>query len=235
MRVHRKISVLRIGFLILLLGMAGAAFQVQAQDDEGYGYPPGLGATVTAGGYHTDFAYPDGSHEADVSRYGISVSQAASPWVDLGLEGGLLILSVNNATLAPATDNGGRYLGLFADWHTDLGNYLGLEGRVSYSWNDDDFQAPNQQAQVTWYQSYVSLGPSLRVQNWRFSAGGYWQRYNGSETDNGGVTGKQDFSAARRGGVYAGFAYYVDRTGSIGLYASRGGRNGVQLVFRREY
>lgn len=217
---------------LLCAGMLIAA-QAGAADNDFYA--PGSSASIELGRYRTDFLYSGASRGADVGRYGITFAEPVSPWVSLGLQGGLLTISFNNGPLAPASDNGGRYLGLFSAWHAPLGNYFGLEGRVSYTWHDDNFQLPNQQAQVSWFASRVSLGPVLRVGRWRLSAGGYWQRYDGSETDSGALNQKLDFSAARNGGAYAGFAYYLDRTGSVGLYATQGGQRSVRLVFRREF
>ncbi len=75
----------------------------------------------------------------------------------------------------------------------------------------------------------MHLGP------WRLAAGGYYQYVNGTETDTGTVNQRLDFSATHSTGAYIGIAYYLDRTGSLGIYGFGGARRGVRLVFKREF
>ncbi len=219
---------------VVCLVLLAATANARADDSEGL-YTPGMSAAIDLGRYRTDFAYADGNHRADIGRYAIVYVQPVAPDVGFGLQGGYMTASVNNATLAPLSDGYGPFLGLFAAWHPLLGNYLAFDFNTGYTWHDMHFRAPAQQADLTWYTSFISLGPVLRLWRWRVSAGGYYQNFNGSETDSGTITGRQDFSAARSTGAYFGFAYFLDRTGSVGLYATGGARHGVQLVFKRQF
>ena len=222
-------------FLLVPLALA-ALFGLQgAWADDNDIYAPGMSAAVDLGSYRTDFAYADGNHQADISRYGISFVQPVAPEAGFGLQGGYMIASVNNATLNPLGDGYGPFLGLFFTWQPMLGNYWSFDFHAGYTWHDMSFSGANQQADATWYTSFASLGPVLRLDRWRFSAGGYWQNISGHENDSGTVNGRQDFSATHSAGAYFGFAYYLDQTGSVGIYATGGARHGLSLVFKREF
>jgi hypothetical protein len=142
---------------------------------------------------------------------------------------------VDNSTLYPLGDGYGPFFGLFVTVRPMLGNYWDFDFHAGYTWHDMSYSGHNQQADVTWYSSFVSLGPVLHLWRWRLSAGGYYQHFNGTETDNGAINGRRDFSAAHSTGAYFGFAYYLDRTGSVGIYGTSGARRGVQLIFKREF
>jgi hypothetical protein len=195
----------------------------------------GMSSAVDLGHYRTDFAYTDGDHQADINRYGITFIQPVAEDVGFGLQGGYMTAGVDNSTLYPLGDGYGPFLGLFAAWRPMLGNYWDLDFHAGYTWHDMTFSGQNQRADVTWYSSFVSLGPVLHLWRWRISTGGYYQRFDGAETDNGTVNGRQDFSAARSTGAYFSFAYYLDSTGSVGIYGTSGARRGVQVVFKREF
>ena len=218
---------------LLLLAGAGAAAQADEGDDSIYA--PGTSASIELGGYHTDFAYADGKHAVDINRYAVTLGEPINEDATFGLQGGYFTLGVDNATLMPLAESGGRFLGLFGDYNTRQGDYLNFEARLSYTWYGDSFRGPNQQADVTWYETQVSAGPVFRWQRWRVSAGGFYQRFDGTETDSGSLNQKLDFSADRGGGAYFGFAYFLDRTGSLGIYATGGARHGINLVFKREF
>lgn len=220
---------------LMLLLLAGACLAQAVHADDNDIYSPGMSSSVDLGQYHTDFAYADGNHRADISRYGITFVQPLAPDAGFGLQGGYMTAGVNNPTLNALADGYGPFLGLFVAWRPMLGNYWDLDFHAGYTWHDMSYQGQNQQADVTWYSSFVSLGPVLRLWRWRVSAGGYYQHFDGTENDTGTINGRQDFSAAHSTGAYFGFAYYLDRTGSVGIYATSGARHGVQLVFKRQF
>lgn len=222
-------------FLLALLALLALSGLQCAQADDNDIYAPGMSAAVDLASYHADFAYADGNHRADIGRYGLSFVQPVAPEAGFGLQGGYMTAGINNATLNPLGDGYGPYLGLFFAWHREFGNYWGFDAQGGYTWHDMSYSGANQQADVVWYTSYASAGPVLRLDRWRFTAGGYWQNISGHETDSGTVNGRLDFSAARSTGAYLGFAYYLDQTGSVGIYATSGARHGVSLVFKREF
>ncbi|MGH8397108.1 MAG: hypothetical protein ACRETA_02530 [Gammaproteobacteria bacterium] len=221
-------------FAVLLVAAAFSGMQSVRADDNDI-YAPGASAAVDLGSYHTDFAYPDGDHRADISRYGINYMQPMAPDVGFGLRGGYMTAGVNNNTLYPLGDGYGPFLGLFVSWQPMLGNYWSFDSQLAYTWHDMSYSGTNQQADVTWYTTYASAGPVLQLWRWRVSAGGYWQNLSGHETDSGTLNGRQGFSAARSTGAYLGFVYYLDQSGSVGIYAFSGARQGFMLVFKREF
>lgn len=222
-------------FLLVLLALMSLSALPRAQADDNDIYAPGMSAAVDLGSYRTDFTYSDGNHQADISRYAITFVQPVSPEVGFGLQGGYMTAGINNNTLNPLGDGYGPFLGLFFAWQREFDNYWSFDAHAGYTWHDMSYRGANQQADATWYTSYASAGPALRIDRWRFSAGGYWQNISGHETDTGTLNSRLDFSAARASGAYLGLAYYLDQTGSVGIYATGGARHGVSLVFKREF
>ncbi|MBU6470757.1 MAG: hypothetical protein KGI32_06175 [Gammaproteobacteria bacterium] len=221
--------------ILVLLALTALCALHRAYADDSDIYAPGMSAAADLGSYRTDFAYSDGNHRADIGRYGLSFVQPVAPEAGFGLQGGYMTAGIDNATLNPLGDGYGPYFGLFFAWHREFGNYWGFDAQGGYTWHDMSYSGANQQADVTWYTGYASAGPVLRLDRWRFSAGGYWQNISGHETDSGTVNGRLDFSAAHSSGAYFGFAYYLDQSGSVGIYAFGGARHGVSLVFKREF
>ncbi|MGH8372591.1 MAG: hypothetical protein ACRETO_07660 [Gammaproteobacteria bacterium] len=221
--------------LVLLCIIFGGTFAINAcADDDAFAFP-GMTAAIDVGRYHTDFAYPAADYRADIERYAIVITQPVAEDVDFGITGAYLLASVDSPTLNALTQADGQSLGLSADWHPRLGNYLSLELQAGYRWNDVNFSSPAGQPEVTWYESYAAAGPVLYLYNWRISAGVRWQHYDGTENDPGASPAKLDFNAAHSSGAYLGFTYYLDRSGSLALYAFGGGQRGAQLVFKREF
>jgi len=220
----------------LLLATCAAASGAHADDSENFA---GIGASVDIGRYHTDFAYPNGNYQADVSYYGMVFVQPVSPDVGFGLLAGYQTTSVDNASLNPLSDGFGPFAGFFIDWQPELNDYWNLDLRVGYTWHDLSYtsndQQPYQQADLTWYTSYVFLGPLLHYGPWRFSVGGYYQHLSGSETDSGTLNQTLDFSGTHSTGAYIGTAYYMNRTQSIGIYATSGAIQSVSLTFKVQF
>lgn len=226
----------RLGaFSVTLLALAALAGAQTVRADDNDIYASGTSAAINLASYRTDFSYADGNHRADISRYGIDFVQPLAPDVGFGLRGGYMTAGINNATLGSMSDGYGPFLGLFLSWRPMLGNYWSFDSQIAYTWYDLSYSGANQQADVTWYTSYVSAGPVLRLGRWQLAAGGYWQNISGHETDSGTVSERLNFSAAHATGAYFGFAYFLDQSGSLGAYVMSGARHGVMLVFKREF
>ncbi|HLW73612.1 MAG TPA: hypothetical protein VKT74_00930 [Gammaproteobacteria bacterium] len=204
----------------------------QAYDDP---YSPGGSTLLDLGRYRTPFEYGGIDHTAHVGRYGVGFFQPAGPDADFSLQGGYITLDVDGEPASQPLDFTGRYLGLGFRYESTEGDYLNFAAETSYTWHDVDASGINTQANITWYGSWAAAGPVLRWQRWRLSFGGYWQRFDGTEDDGGTLGTQLDFSAGRSAGAYLGIAYYVDQTGSVGIYATSGARQGVKLVFKREF
>ena len=221
----------RVSLFLLLVGAAPWAGTALAYDDP---FSPGGSTLLDLGRYRTPLEYGGIDHTAHVGRYGVGFLQPVGPEVDFSLQGGYLTLDVDGEPLPQPLDFTGRYLGLGLRYESTEGDYLNWAAETSYTWHGVDASGVNTQANITWYESWVAAGPVLRWQRWRLSLGGYWQRFDGTE-DDGGLAAQLDFNAGRSVGAYLGIAYYMDQTGSIGIYATSGARQGVKLVFKREF
>lgn len=197
-------------------------------------YAPGGSTLLDLGRYRTPFSYADGEHLVHVGRYGIGYAEPVAEDFRFTLQGGYLTTDVDGEPAAAPLDFTGRYLGLGAEYEGSRGDYFNLAAALSYTWQDVDGSSIGTQSNLTWYETWASFGPVLRWQRWRLSFGGYWQHLDGSETDSA-VPGRLDFSAGSNTGAYLGLVYYVDRTGSVGIYGTSGARKGIKLVFRREF
>lgn len=196
----------------------------------------GFGSTwLDLGRYRTDLSYPGADHEAHVGRYGIALNQALGEQGEFIVQAGYLTLDVDNEPPAAPLDFTGKYLGGGFRYEGTRGNYINLAAEITYTWHDVTANGlASAQSDVTFYETWAAVGPVLRYGPWRFSAGGYYQHFEGTETDNNPFR-KVDFGATQSAGAYAGFAFYVDPTGSVGIYATTGARKGVKLIFKREF
>ena len=198
-------------------------------------YDPGASTYVELGRYRTSFTYADGDHEAHVGRYGLAFNEPVAGDTTFGLQGGYLTLDVDGEPPGPFLDFTGRYLGLQGRYEGTWGDYFNLSGELSYTWHDVNSSGPAAtHSEITWYETWAAFGPVLRYGPWRASFGGYYQGISGTETDSS-PSRRVDFNAGKSVGAYAGFSFYIDETGSIGIYGTTGARKGIKLVFRRDF
>ena len=221
---------------LLFTACAGAS-NAYADDSDNFA---GVGASVDVGYYHADFSYPNNTnYRADVHYYGMVFVQPVSPDVGFGLLAGYQTTGVDNPSLNPLGDGFGPFAGFFIEWQPELNDYWNLDLRAGYTWHDMSYtnnnQQPYQQADLTWYTTYVFLGPKLHYGPWRFSVGGYYQTVSGTENDNGTLNQTLDFSAAHTTGAYIGFDYYLNHTQSFGIYATSGAIQSVSLSFKVQF
>ncbi|HEV7163933.1 MAG TPA: hypothetical protein VGO35_00910 [Gammaproteobacteria bacterium] len=210
--------------------MAGPAF---AYDDP---YALGGSTLLELGRFQTDFDYPDGEHRAHVGRYGIGYNEPVAPDFDLNLHGGYLTLGVDGDPVASLQDYTGRYLGLGARYESSTGDYLNFSVQGDYTWHDVTGSSFVRQSEIVWYEAWVTAGPVLNYGPWRVMGGAYYQNIAGNQTDSGPPASQyRTFSAGSQAGVYLGFALYTDQTGSIAIYGMAGARQGINVVFKREF
>lgn len=198
-------------------------------------YAPGGATTLDLGRFTTRFQLPAGDESAHVGRFGVSFSQPVAEDVYFILHGGYLTLDLNDDPVTAPLNYSGRYLGLMGRYEGHRGDYLNFAAELSYTWHDVNGSGVNQQSEVVWYETRLAVGPVLRLGRWRLMAGGYWRRLSGDETDSGTVIRHLDLAQVSSAGAYLGFAYYVERNGSVALYATSGADRGVKLVFTREF
>jgi hypothetical protein len=217
--------------LLILLLLIGTAAPVQADDYLDEGGSTYLDLSV----FDTPLSYADGDHKAQVGDYGVAFSTPLGQDVSAELHGGYGTLQVDDEPQPTAVQFSGRYLGLMARYEGTDGDYFNLSAELAYTWNDvDGASFATQPSEIVWYETWAAFGPVLRVDRWRLSFGGYLQHLQGNETDDQPAR-ELDFHSRRTVGGYAGVAFYMDRDNSIGLYATGGARQGLQLVFRRDF
>jgi len=211
------------------------AFAIPAAHADDDMYEAGMSAAITAGRYHTDFAYSNGDYRADFSRYTVVITQPAGVHADFGFEGSYLVGSVDSPGLVALDAGSGHSLGVFWRWEPRLGAHFRLHMLAGYRWNNEVFSSAAGQPEVNWYEGYVAAGPALALGRWIIGAGVRWQHVDGRETDPGTAVQPGDFNAARNLGAYLGVTYYLDATGSVALQAFGGGQRGAEVVFKREF
>ena len=205
----------------------------RAYDDSPFA--AGGSTSLELGRYSTAFSYPNGDHEAHVGRYGLAFAEPAAQDFHFMLLGGYLTLDVDGDPIASSHDYTGRYLGLMGRYDSTEGDYLNFSAALGYTWHDLNGGSSFAPSEIQWYETWAEAGPVLRTGPWRFVAGGYFQSLDGNETDGGAADQFRRFTAASPAGAYGGVVYYLDRTGSVGIYATSGARHGVSLVFKREF
>jgi hypothetical protein len=211
--------------------LVGGIRAVQADDIYGAG-----GSTyLDLGVFHTPLNYSDGGHEAHAGRYGVAFSGPLGSDVSGELHGGYATLEVDGEPQPETVTFTGRYLGLMARYEGTHGDHFNLSAELSYTWQDVNGGILGvQPSQIVWYEAWAAFGPVLRYERWRLCFGAYLQNLQGNETDVQPAR-QLDFHSRRSAGAYAGIAFYMDRDNSIGLHATGGARQGVELVFRRDF
>lgn len=222
--------------LSLLLIVCAASWAGGALADDTSPFSPGGSTLLELGRYQTDFDYPGGDKRIHVGRYGVGFNQPMSDSAFFDLHGGYITLDVDGDPVASLQDYTGRYLGLGVRFLSRQGDYLNFSFDGSYTWHDLNGSSFVQTSEIIWYETWAAAGPVLSYGPWRLAAGGYYQDIDGNETDHGPpVDQYRTFGAGGHYGGYAGFSFYLDRTGSIGVYATGGARHGVNVVFKREF
>jgi hypothetical protein len=220
---------LRHRLLILLLLCAAGPAQADDYLDEG-------GSTyLDLGVFDTPLSYADGDHKAQVGAYGIAFSTPLGSDVSAELHGGYGTLQVDDEPQPVAVQFSGRYLGLMTRYEGTGGDYINLSAELAYTWSDvNGASFATQPSEIVWYETWAALGPVLRYERWRLAFGAYLQHLQGNETDDQPAR-ELDFHSRRGVGGYAGIAFYMDRDNSIGLFATGGARQGLELIFRRDF
>lgn len=222
--------------LYLLAALCATLWAGPAFADDQSPFSPGGSTQLELGHYQTDFHYPSGNKLAHVGRYGLGFNQPLSDALYFDLHGGYATLSVDSDPVTSLQDYTGRYLGLGARYASSEDNFLNFSAEGSYTWYDLTGSSLVQQSEIIWYESWLAAGPVLSAGRWRLAGGAFYQDFQGNETDSGPPTSQyRTFSAGRQAGGYLGFSYYVDRSGSVGIYATAGARHGVNIVFKREF
>lgn len=216
--------------IVFFCAWAGTAW---ADDDSPF--MAGGSTSLDLGRYSTALSYPNGDHEAHVDRYGLTFAEPVGDDFHFMLVGGYLTLDVDGDPIASSQDYTGRFLGLMGRYESTEGDYFNFSAALGYTWHDVDGADSLAPSEIQWYETWADAGPVIRAGPWRFVAGGYYQSLDGSETDGGAANQYRRFSAGSPAGAYLGVAYYVDRTGSLGIYATSGARHGVTLIFKREF
>jgi hypothetical protein len=216
--------------LSLMIVLCAAASTARADD-----LYDGASTYLDLGVFDTPLTYSDGDHKAQVGKYGVAFSTPLGGDVSAELHGGYATLDVDDEPQPTAVQFTGRYLGLMARYESTEGDYFNLSAELAYTWQDangSDFNV--QPSEIVWYEAWAAVGPVLRYERWRLSFGAYLQNLQGNETDDQPAR-QLDFHSRRGFGAYAGVAFYMDHDNSIGLYATGGARQGLELVFRREF
>ena len=221
----------RVPLAFLFLVVAAYAMPARAGDP----YTPGSGVNLELGCYRTHFSYPDHLDDVHACKYGVTYTEPVSEDLSFSMVGGYASLNVDQDPVATQQDYTGRYLGLKAGFESYAGDYLNLAAQVSYTWHDVNGAAFQQRSEITWYETYASLGPVFRTGPWRFELGGYYQYLDGDELDEGTVNQRRRFGAYRGNGGYVGVAYFMDQDESIALYSTSGARRGTRIVFQRYF
>ena len=203
-----------------------------AQADD---FDTGASTFLDLGRYRTVLQYPDGEHVAHIGQFGVAYSEPLAGDLSGGLFGGYDTLDVAGEPQPTPISFDGRYLGLDLSYESTEGDYLNFSGQFAYSWHDVNgvgFSALP--SEVTWYESWLAAGPVLRWGRLRLSLGAYYQYLQGYESDSQPAR-QLDFHSSRGAGGYLGLSVYLGPAFSVGLDVTAGAKQGVQLVFRRDF
>ncbi|HWP94716.1 MAG TPA: hypothetical protein VNL72_03170 [Gammaproteobacteria bacterium] len=175
-------------------------------------------------------------YENRVTAAGLTLHERYADWLVLGLALGYTRVTSDEDPALAGEDVTGGYLGVQADFRLFETKYLDLVGGVRYAYTDvsERTQGGNEIA-LRWTEGEGRLGAVLKYGPVRLAAGVYRLAIDGDQTENGGVTATRAIADVETEGSYAGLDFYVDRSGYIGVYGENGAREGLRLVFAREF
>lgn len=189
--------------------------------------------------HRADWTYQtaDGPVTNHVTALGVSIDEPIRNKLRWGIAFGLTRADQTDNVANPGAVFGGQYGDLHLRgplWST---HYVDLDFAASYGYYTMDSDDNDQTAKLHWTETDGRLGGTVKLGNWRLSAGAYRWRQDGEYTSNssGRGGGTTDLNSDWQSGNYAGLAYYTDPTGYVRVELMRGDLDATTIRFVREF
>ena len=192
-------------------------------------------ATLLLQRFETDLNFDNSVIESRYNKVGLIVYEPSYSSFQPGLQVGAVEINQNNNPVTAGINPNGNYLGILFRSLLYDGHPLGLQLEGSYAYYAADKVMNNQEINLKWHELIFNIQATLSYDNFYIALGGYSQLLDGDETAFGTITQTRQFNENEKSGMHFELQYWVDATGKIGILVDSGGRQGIGLVFTREF
>jgi hypothetical protein len=113
--------------------------------------------------------------------------------------------------------------------------YMDITLQGDYDYLQANSEDDNQKVDFDWVETNIQFGATLKLGLFHLSGTAYRYSIDGDQKLHSPINATTPFNQTERTGTSAGIAIQVDPTGYIGVHAERGAREGVRLLFTREF
>lgn len=174
-----------------------------------------------------------GSVATRTTRAGVFLWDDSRPWLQLGIEGGPLLISQTGNPATAGAELHGSYLGFGLRSAFLRTPALDLVLAASYTYQRGEQDDGGRDVVLSWGELRGELAATLKLPALSISGGGYLLEIDGEQAVAGEETLILDSPDA--GGAFIAASFAVDATGRIGLRAETGARRSLELVFARRF
>jgi hypothetical protein len=129
----------------------------------------------------------------------------------------------------------GNSLGILLGMFLMRNDYLDINFQGDYSYLQTSSRKEEQEADFNWAETNFQLGAKLKLGLLRLSGATYRYGINGDQKLRGDINSTTRFGEAEKTGTSIGIELQVDPTGYVGIHAENGAREGVRMLFTREF
>jgi hypothetical protein len=217
--------------VILALLMQSTAYSMDYTSFES----AGMEASLLIQRYETKLNVDNSIIESRYNKVGVIIYEPSYKSFQPGLQLGALEINQSNNPVTAGISPTGNYIGVLFRSQFYSGGSLGLQLDGSYAYYSADKAKSDQEVNLNWHELIFYLSALSTYDDFYITFGAYSQLIDGDETAFGSITQTRQFNEDKRSGIHFEFHYWVDATGKIGIIADSGGRQGIGLVFTREF
>jgi hypothetical protein len=214
----------RYALLILLLPINAAAFEDSL-----------IGVQLDWNRYDTTLRMNETMHETRLTHATLIVYEPFRHKLYGGLRLGYVDVSQTDNPAVAGLGIDGHSLGMQLGVFLMRNKYVDISVQGDYDYLQASGGEDDQKVDFDWVETNIQFGATLKLGLFRLSGTAYRYSIDGDQKLYSPVNTTTRFSQTERSGTSAGIAFQVDSTGYIGVHAERGARDGVRLLFTREF
>ena len=194
---------------------------------------PWAGVSLNIEDFSTDWQFPTLERTADIGHWNINMEEEATTDLSIGVNIGQMSVRIyDKFTAANAQKFNLASLGLYLRWPLILNDHFSIQGRLSYSYFSGEQTIVTDPDELEWDEFEFLLGFAIRWQSIRITPFATYLKLDG---DISGSSGTQLFETLEEVSPGIRFDYFIDPTAYVRLQIMDGSKEGVYLVFAREY
>lgn len=191
------------------------------------------GISLNIEDYSSDWQFQTIERSADINRWEINLEEKTTTDLRVGINIGQMSIRMRDKiSMANAQKFEASSLGLYLRLPLMLSTHFSIEGRLSYRFNSGSDSNDIDPSEIEWNEFELELGFSGQWQSVRITPYVAYLNLSGDIT-NSSSTELFDSSDEISSGIR--LDYFIEPTAYVRLQLSIGAREGVYLVFAREY